>query len=31
MTSAGNIAINVEVDRYEAGSGTRIMNRCHGM
>lgn len=31
MNSAGNIAINVEADRYEAGSGTRIMNRCHGM
>jgi hypothetical protein len=31
MNSAGNIAINVEADRYEAGSSTRIMNRCHGM
>ena len=31
MNSAGNIAINVEADRFEAGSGSRIMNRCHGM
>ena len=29
--SASNIAINVEADRVEAGTGTRIMNRCHGM
>lgn len=31
MNSAGNIAINVEADRFEARSGSRIMNRCHGM
>lgn len=31
MNSAGNIAINVEADRFEAASGSRIMNRCHGL
>jgi MFS family permease len=25
-----NIAINVEADRIEAASGTRVMNTCHG-
>lgn len=29
--SASNIAINVEADRVEAGTGARIMNRCHGV
>ena len=28
--SLTNIAINVEADRIEAASGTRIMNTCHG-
>lgn len=28
--AAINIAINVEADRYEAATGTRIMSRCHG-
>lgn len=28
--SITNIAINVEADRIEAASGTRIMNTCHG-
>ncbi|KAA9008163.1 MFS transporter [Histidinibacterium aquaticum] len=26
----GNLAINLEADRYEARSATRVMNRCHG-
>lgn len=26
-----NIAMNVEADRVEAGTGTRVMNRCHGL
>lgn len=29
--SLTNIAINVEADRYEAASGQRIMNTCHGV
>lgn len=29
--SITNIAINVEADRIEAASGTRIMNTCHGV
>ena len=28
--SVTNIAINVEADRVEASSGTRVMNTCHG-
>ncbi|MDR3495477.1 MAG: MFS transporter [Ancalomicrobiaceae bacterium] len=28
--SLSNIAINVEADRVEATTGSRIMNRCHG-
>ncbi len=28
--SVTNIAINVEADRVEAGTGQRIMNTCHG-
>jgi fucose permease len=27
----GNIAINVEADRYEAATNTLIMNTCHGL
>lgn len=26
-----NVAMNVEADRVEAATGTRVMNRCHGM
>ena len=29
-SSLSNIAINVEVDRVEADTGARLMNRCHG-
>jgi MFS family permease len=29
--SAANMAMNVEADRVEAATGTRVMNRCHGM
>jgi MFS family permease len=29
--SITNIAINVEADRIEAASGSRIMNTCHGV
>ncbi len=28
--SVFNVAMNVEADRYEAETGERIMNRCHG-
>ena len=28
--SLTNVAINVEADRVEAASGTRVMNTCHG-
>ncbi|KKB78656.1 hypothetical protein VW35_09010 [Devosia soli] len=28
--SLSNIAMNVEADRVEAGSGQRVMNTCHG-
>lgn len=28
--SLSNIAMNVEADRVEAASGTRVMNTCHG-
>ncbi len=26
-----NVTMNVEADRVEAGTGTRVMNRCHGL
>lgn len=29
--SFSNVAMNVEADRVEAATGTRIMNRCHGL
>lgn len=29
--SLTNIAVNVEADRYEAASGKRVMNSCHGV
>lgn len=31
ISSAANIAINVEADRVENGTQSRIMNWCHGM
>lgn len=31
LSSAANISINVEADRVEAATGSRIMNRCHGI
>lgn len=30
MNSLANIAINVEADRVEAATSTRVMNACHG-
>ncbi|KMW60423.1 integral membrane transport protein [Candidatus Rhodobacter oscarellae] len=31
MFGFSNVAMNLEADRFEAATGTRIMNRCHGM
>ena len=31
MLAVNNIAMNVEADRFEAATGHRIMNKCHGM
>ena len=31
LSAAGSVAMSIETDRIEAGTGARIMNRCHGM
>jgi MFS family permease len=31
LSASGSVAMSIETDRIEAGTGARIMNRCHGM